>query len=290
MPKVVVVTGGSGKTGRACIRDLLAHGYEVFSVDRVAPGDGSSRFVLADLTDFGQVVGALSMAGSGPGEVAGVLHLAAMLGRVHTDQVTFSNNVTSTYNVFEAASGAGIKNVVYASSDSLLGVPFDEPPVHLPLDEESPPRPWSAYSLSKLLAEEMARQFCRWDASMKMVGLRFSNIMEPKDYARFPSFQEDARRRKWNLWGYVDSRDAAQSVRKALEAPIAGAEVFGIAAAETVMARTDAELLAEVFPRVPVRRELGPNETLHSIEKARRVLGYQPEHSWRNRSDHAQSA
>jgi nucleoside-diphosphate-sugar epimerase len=105
--------------------------------------------------------------------------------------------------------------------------------------------------------------------------------MEPADYARFADFQDDPRLRKWNLWGYIDARDAAQAIRKALEAPITGAEVFIIANADTVMRRPNAELLAELFPTVPLTAGVGPNETLLSIAKARRVLGYQPQYSWR---------
>jgi len=71
----------------------------------------------------------------------------------------------------------------------------------------------------------MAKQFCRWNPALKLIGLRFSNIMEPADYAHFAAFQDDATRRKWNLWGYIDARDAAQAIRKALEAPLTGAEV-----------------------------------------------------------------
>ena len=222
----IVVTGGSGKAGRACIKDLQAHGYEVLNVDRAAPEGTPRPFMLADLTDYGQVVGVLSGAGLGSQEVAGVVHLAALRVRVYSDQVTFFNNVVSTYNVFQAARLLGIRNVVWASSDSVLGVPYDEPPDYVPVDEDSAVRPESDYSLSKLLCEEMAEQLCRWDPTMKIIGLRFSNIMEPHDYARFAAFQNDSHLRKWNLWGYVDVRDAAQAIRKALEAPIKGAEVF----------------------------------------------------------------
>jgi nucleoside-diphosphate-sugar epimerase len=284
----IVVTGGSGKAGRACVKDLLAHGYEVFNVDRVAPAEKACPFILADLADFGQAIEALSSVDFGPHGVDGIVHLAAIpTPMLYTNSVTFANNTLSTYNVFEAARRLGIKNIVWASSETVLGLPFDVPPVYLPIDEEAPPRPESAYSLSKLLGEEMAKQFCRWDASLKIVGLRFSNIMEPKDYARFAGFDSDSEERKWNLWGYIDARDAAQAVRRALEAPIRGAEVFIIANAETVMLRSDSDLLAEVFPGVSVRkRDLGQNETLLSIEKAKRLLGYQPEHSWRNPADH----
>jgi nucleoside-diphosphate-sugar epimerase len=105
--------------------------------------------------------------------------------------------------------------------------------------------------------------------------------MEPADYERFPSFDGDPMLRKWNLWGYIDARDGAQAVRLALEHDATGMEVFIIANADTVMSRSSADLAAEVFPAVPVRKSLGTNETLLSIDKARRVLGYEPRHSWR---------
>jgi nucleoside-diphosphate-sugar epimerase len=172
--------------------------------------------------------------------------------------------------------------VVWASSETVLGLPFDTPPPYVPIDEEYPGRPESAYSLSKLVGEEMAKQFCRWDPELKIIGLRFSNIMEPEDYARFAGFQDDSRKRKWNFWGYIDARDAAQAVRLALEAKIKGAEVFIIANADSVMRRDNQSLLKEVFPNVPHKRSFGPNETLLAIDKARAVLGYKPSHSWRD--------
>jgi nucleoside-diphosphate-sugar epimerase len=105
--------------------------------------------------------------------------------------------------------------------------------------------------------------------------------MEPPDYDRFPSFDADARLRKWNLWGYIDARDGAQAVRRALDYDATGADVFIIANADTVMTRSNASLVAEVFPDVEVRRDLGENDTLLAIDKARRLLGYEPQHNWR---------
>src|SRR5580704_10926505 len=203
----IVVTGGSGKAGRACVKDLLAHGYDVFNVDQVAPAEKLCPFILADLADFGQAIEALSSVDFGPHDVAGVVHLAAIPTPMrYTNSATFANNILSTYNVFEAARRLGIKNIVWASSETVLGLPFDNPPPYVPVDEEYPGRPESAYSLSKLLGEEMAKQFCRWDPAMKILGLRFSNIMEPHDYARFAGFDADAKIRKWNLWAYIDAR------------------------------------------------------------------------------------
>ena len=281
-----MVTGGSGKAGRACVKDLIAHGYQVFNVDSVVPAEEVCPFIVADLADFGETLDALSSVDTGIyGKAAlnafdAIVHLAAIPApRRFTDPVTFRNNTLSTYNVFEASRRLGIKNIVWASSETVLGLPFETPPPYVPVDEECA-RPESAYSLSKLLSEEMARQFCRWDPDMKIIGLRFSNVMEPHDYAAFPDFEKDPHFRKWNLWSYIDARDAAQAIRRALEAPFKGADVFVIANSDTVMSRPTSELLTEIFPNVPLKKKLAPNETLLSIDKAKRVLGYEPQHSW----------
>jgi nucleoside-diphosphate-sugar epimerase len=278
----VVVTGGSGKVGRACVADLLAHGYEVVNVDAVPPAVENCPFVQADLSDFGQALEVVSEVDDRLRDIDALVHLAAIPAPgKNPNAIIFKVNTLSTYNVFEAARRVGIRNVVWASSETVLGIPFDTPPPYAPVDEEYVGRPESAYSLSKLLGEEMAKQFCRWDPELKIIGLRFSNVMEPADYERFPSFDGDASLRKWNLWAYIDARDAAQAIRKSIEAPIKGAEVFIIANADTVMSRASAELMAEVFPAVPLKDNLGGNETLLSIARARRLLGYDPQHGWR---------
>lgn len=279
----VAVTGGSGKLGRAVVADLLAHGYDVVNLDIQPPRDPAGEFTRIDFTDFGQTAESLAGIDARYERVDAVVHLAAIPGPGMTgNAATFANNIVSTYHVFAAARRAGIRNVVWASSETVLGLPFDTPPPYLPVDEEVPLRPETTYSLVKDLEEEMARQFCRWEPGLKMIGLRFSNVMEPFDYAAFPGFDADPSLRKWNLWSYIDARDGAQAVRLAVEHEATGMDVFIIANADTVMSRATADLVAEVFPDVSVRRPLRGNETLLSIEKARRVLGYVPAHSWRD--------
>ena len=284
----VAVTGAAGKLGRAVVRHLAESGWQVLSLDRARPPGAPGEFLTVDLTDYGQVVEALTGGVDEHAPVDAVVHLAAVPAPgLQPNAATFANNAPATYNVFAAARAAGIRNVVWASSETVLGLPFDTPPPYVPVDEEYRPRPESTYSLVKSLEEEMAHHFCRWDPRLKMIGLRFSNVMDPEDYAQFPAFDRDPHLRKWNLWGYIDARDGAQAVRRALEHAAPGMDVFVIANADTVMSRSSADLVAEVFPEVEVRRALGEHETLLGIDKARRVLGYEPEHSWR---DHASPA
>ncbi|GGK81408.1 NAD-dependent epimerase/dehydratase family protein [Mangrovihabitans endophyticus] len=275
----IAVTGGTGKLGRAVVAGLTEDGDEVINLDAAAQRPD----IRVDLTDYGQTIEALTAIDDRYDHIDAVVHLAAIPAPgIMANAATFHNNIIATYNVFAAAKAAGITNVVWASSETVLGLPFDTPPPYLPVDEEYPGRPESRYSLAKHLEETMAAQFCRWNPRLKMIGLRFSNVMDPQDYAEFPSFDADPARRKWNLWGYIDARDGAQAVRKALDHQGTGMEIFVIANADTVMSRSSASLAAEVYPGVEVRKELGEHETLLSIDKAKRILGYEPRHSWRH--------
>ncbi|GMA23573.1 UDP-glucose 4-epimerase [Luteimicrobium album] len=287
----VVVTGSSGKLGQAVVTDLAEHGYDVVTVDQVSPPPGQpGQFTRADLTDLGQVVELLTGVDDRYSGVDAVVHLAAIPAPgLRTSGATFHNNVPSTFDVFQAAKIAGVKKVVWASSETVLGLPFDVPPPYVPVDEAYAVLPNSTYSLGKAVEEEMARHFARWDPELSIIGLRFSNVMALADYAEFPSWQNDAKRRRWNLWGYIDARDGAQAVRLAVETEVKGFEAFVIANADTVMERPSADLVAEEFPGVEVRCPLEGTETLLSIDKARRLLGFEPQHSWRDAVGHASS-
>ncbi len=277
----VAVTGGSGKLGRHVVRRLANDGHQVLNLDRA--GERNPGLVVVDLRNYGQVVDVMLGLDDRHGGFDAVVHLGAVPAPgIIPDAATFENNMLATYNVFQAARRAGIKKVVYASSETVLGLPFDVDPPYIPVDEEYPARPESTYSLVKHLEEQMAVELTRWDPELSISGLRFSNVMDPEDYDRFPAFEADATLRKWNLWSYIDGRDGAQAVVRALENAGPGFEAYIIANADTVMSRPSAELAAEVFPDVKVTKNLGEHETMLSIDKARRLLGFEPEYSWRN--------
>jgi nucleoside-diphosphate-sugar epimerase len=277
----IALTGGSGKLGRTVLERLRSEGHEVLNLDR--DGTRGAGFLRIDLTDYGQVLDVFSGVDDQATGFDAVVHLGAIPAPgIVPDVATFHNNMLSTYNVFQAARRAGIRRIVYASSETVLGLPFDTDPPYIPVDEEYPARPESTYSLVKHLEEQMAIELVRWDPLLSITALRFSNVMDPDDYAGFDAFQGDATLRKWNLWGYIDGRDGAQAVLKALQSAPPGFDRFIIAAADTVMRRPSAELAAEVFPHVRVTRAVPGTDTLLSIDKARRLLGFSPEHSWQD--------
>jgi len=276
----IALTGSTGKLGSVVLRELRDAGHDVVGLDIV--GAREPGFVQVDLTDYGQVVDALGGVDRTE-RFDAVVHLGAVPAPgIRTDVATFHNNMTSTFNVFWAAVRLGIRRIVYASSETVLGLPFDVPPPYIPVDEDYAARPESVYSIVKVLEEQLATELVRWHPDLSITALRFSNVMVPEDYAEFPSFDADAQLRKWNLWGYIDARDGAQAIERALDVAPPGFDRFIIAAADTVMSRSNAELVGEVFPEVPISAEFGEHDTLLSIHKARRLLGFSPQHSWRD--------
>src|SRR6478735_2659582 len=277
----IALTGANGKLGSVVERELRERGHDVVALDIAGPRrDGFTRL---DLTDYGAVVDALSAIDERHRGLDGVVHLGAIPPPgLETDIATFQNNLLATFHVIQAARRAGIRRSGTASSETVLGLPFAIDPPYAPVDEQYDTRPESVYSLTKHLEEELARKVVRWDPELSITALRFSNVMVPEDYAGFAAFQDDPASRTWNLWGYIDARDGAQAIDLALEAGRPGFDRFIIAAADTVMERSSASLMAEYFPDVVVRRELGEHETLLGIDHAREVLGYAPEYSWRS--------
>lgn len=282
----VAVTGGTGSwdrgLGPVVIAALEAKGHDVTNLDRAVPG-GIERhgFIKVDLTDYGQTFAALH------GHDA-VIQLAAN-GEPDWDHVSgaarFHVNTMIAYNVFQAACFLGMKKVVWASSETVLGFPFTIPPSVLPTNDEDPPIPTSSYGISKAVTEDLARHMNR-RYGVPFVGLRFSNIFydmpgHTTGYDRIPKFWDDLHSKKFDLWAYVDARDTADACVQALESDIAGAEVMTIGAVDTVMRQTNQELIDACFPGCKLLPGTGPHDSLISIDAARRLIGYDPKWTWR---------
>jgi nucleoside-diphosphate-sugar epimerase len=290
--KRIMFTGGSGKAGRHVVKHLVDHGHQVLNIDAKPLADSRVRTVLADITDSGQVFNALSGymglhefdPSLRPQPVDAVVHFAA-IPRIMLvpDNEVFRINALGTYNVIEAAVTLGIRKIVIASSETTYGVVFaNEPrdPAYLPLDEEYDVDPMDSYALSKVVNERTARAFAL-RSGFDIYALRIGNVIEPDEYELFPRWFADPGFRKRIAWSYIDARDLGQITRLAVEKDGLGFEVFNAANDETSSDLPNSELLKRFYPNVPVKRELGEFETLLSNRKARDVLGFRPEHSWR---------
>ncbi|KAJ3339530.1 hypothetical protein HDU93_008061 [Gonapodya sp. JEL0774] len=288
----IAVTGGSGKLGRVVVNSLALKGHKVINLDLYRPTGAppvhpNVRFVKTDVTDFGQTVAGLAWVdGAVSQPVDAVVHLAAIPAPgITTNAVVFQMNMVSTHNVFEACRFLRIKNIVWASSETVLGIPMAHPSTLqslVPVDE-SVSLPQSSYSMSKYLGEKMAEQYARWDPELKVFGLRFSNVMAVEDYEQFESWQSNPGSRSWNLWAYIDARDAAEAVLLALLSPLKGADVFTIANPDSVTRTPNSQLLAQFAPGTKMKAGTGEHDSLLSIEKAKRVLGYKPASRWRGK-------
>lgn len=274
----IAVTGSTGKLGSATVELLRAEGHEVLGLDLAgAPGPGFTR---VDFTDYGQTLDALLGVTARHSGLDALVHLAAIpVNGIVPDATTFHNNMTVSFNVMFGAVRAGIRTVVYASSITAMGFPFDEDPPALPLDENVSAAN-NTYGLGKVLEEAMAGQLVRWDRELSITALRYTNVVAPGEYGTFARAGEADYRRDL-IGSYVDARDGALAVSLALQHAAPGFETYNVAASDTGLSIPTAELAAAWFPNVHLG-DVAEFGTLMSIDKARARLGFEPQHLWRD--------
>jgi nucleoside-diphosphate-sugar epimerase len=290
--KRVVFTGGSGKAGRHAVPHLVKAGYAVLNVDMKALDGLGVPTLIADLTDSGQAFNALSThftfagyeEGKAPRAPDAVVHFAAIPRvLIEPDNVTFSANVMSTYNVIEAAMKLGVRKVIIASSETTYGVCFaegDKDFHSFPLEEDYDVDPMDSYGLSKVCNEKTARAFAmRYRADI--YALRIGNVIEPHEYEPFKRYAANPPLRKRNAWSYIDARDLGEIVRLCLEKDGLGFQVFNATNDTITLNEPTEKALARLGPKTPVTRKMGEFEAPLSNRKIREVLGFKEAHDWR---------
>jgi len=278
--KKVVVTGGSGRLGQFVIRDLLANGYQVLSLDRVAPREKLCASWLADLRHCGDLFEALKAA-------YGIIHLGAYQApNLAPDAETLSNNVSATYNVLRAATDMGVKKVVIASSTAAFGFIYATKlwaPDYLPLDENHPSKPQDSYGLSKVLGEQIADSIVTLHKDMTISSLRFPGVNFDLSYESFRERWRNPRSRASGFWTYIDARDAATTCRLALEAKFKGHQVFIASAPKNCMIQPTLELVKKYLPKgAKIKKAAGTHWSCVDSAKAWRMLGFKPQHVWQD--------
>ncbi|ETX16215.1 dehydratase [Roseivivax halodurans JCM 10272] len=290
----ILFTGGSGKAGRHVVPYLRDLGHTIVNADLHPLGERDVDDLKVDLTDSGQVWGALTQHGSIPelddpeasDRFDAVVHFAAVPRILITsDGETYRTNVMATYNVIEAAVKLGIRKVIFASSETTYGICFakgEKRPDYIPVDEEHPVVPHDSYAMSKVANEVTARSF-QARSGVDIYGLRINNVIEPHEYkSDFPTYLQHPEMRRRNIFAYIDARDLGHMVECCLNTDGLGFEVFNVANRDTSVGVTSQEIAETFYPDVPKTREMDEFETFYSIEKAQRLLGFDPKHSWRD--------
>ena len=289
----VLFTGGAGKAGRHAVAYLLGQGHRVLNVDLRPldlPGVDNR---LADITDLGQMHDVMTSyagfdelePGTGLRPFDAVVHFAAVPRiLLRTDAECYRVNTLGTYNVIDAALRAGIRKIVFASSETTYGVCFADGlrrPDYIPVDEDHPTLPEDSYAMSKVVNEVTARSFQRRSGA-DIYGLRINNVIEPEDYARdFPAYLADPDLRRRNLFGYIDARDLGQMVDRCLAVDGLGYQVFNVANDDPSVDLPTDEIVARYYAGLPIQTPLGPRDSPYSNAKAKRLLGFAPRHGWR---------
>lgn len=274
----VAVTGGSGVVGRYTIRELIQRGSEVLNIDRRPPKDDLCKFLAVDLTDHDAVT--RSLAG-----FDAVIHLAAHpspFGR--QPHLIYTENTVSNYNVLDASAALGIRKVCLASSVNAIGMSYSRNPFYdyLPVDEVHPGRPEDCYSVSKWCCELQADACARLHPGMTISSMRYHWVTEPeKHYAGLAAMDPNEERDRNGLWSYIDIRDVVRANVSAIEASWTGHERFFITANDTHSKLASMELVQRFKPDLPLRTPLPGHNALISNAKAKRLLRWEPEHSWR---------
>jgi UDP-glucose 4-epimerase len=292
----VLVTGGSGRLGRSVVTGLSDAGYDVVSVDRAPASDGvfpaGVRQEPVDLLAAGEARRVLEKH-----QPDAVIHLAAIAVPFSApEDVILQTNTQLAFQVMGAATDLGIGRIITASSPTVLGYgsPAGWVPEAFPLDEETTPKPWHAYGLSKLVAEQTMRMFAAAQGDrLRYAAFRPCYVISPEEWAGAPTQQghtvverlDDPALSAPAVFNYVDARDVADFLDVLLQSMdrIPNGETFFVGAADA-LAR---EPLSELIPRyLPAAGALAGNLTgsrpAFSIDKARRLLGWEPKRSWRS--------
>ncbi len=289
----IFFTGGSGKAGRHAIAHLVERGYTVTNADLAPPNMPGVADLRVDLTDAGHVFNALHAfargeeqeAGTGTPRYDAIVHFAAVPSlMLRPDNETYQVNVSSTYNILDAAAKLGIRKVIFASSETTYGICFYDgvkKPAYIPIDEEHPTVPQDSYAMSKIVNEVTARSF-QERTGFDIYGLRINNVIEPHEYAtKFPPFMKDPELRRRNIFAYIDARDLGHMVDRCLQTDGLGYEVFNVSNDDMSVSLTSDEVIARFYQGVEKRRVMGRNETFFANDKAKRMVGFAPKHSWR---------
>lgn len=278
---LIAVTGASGFLGRQVVDELLTNGHAVRGLDSQgrSPVPERSEQQIVDLRDADAAHAALV-------GCDGIVHLAGYprVGVLPPEEV-FTTNTAITFSVVQAALDLGIGTLAYVSSVSVVGYPFFTQPItpeSFPIDETANSIPQDAYGLSKSVGEQIIdAAVAQAGGAFAAVSLRMPWLQSPSSFWHdIPLSEADGSDAK-NLFAYLDTRDAATAIACVFAHARRGHVRVFVAAEDTFSTRPTADLIAEYFPGVPVRKALPGTQSLIASSAARETLDWTPRWSWR---------
>lgn len=288
----VAITGGNGTIGSAIIEHLVEHGYRTANVARGNRREEvSDAYVTTDLLDAGETYGAIAKT-----DADAVIHMGTIPDPYgNPDFRVYESNVMSAAHVLEAADSLGLDAVCLPSSINAIGSEHQERTAdvrHLPVDEAHPRTPDDPYGIAKHAMEVTADGFGRRPSTdLTIASLRFPWVTtdgEMREHFVDADRSLDAladvhpATGREVLFSYLAVADAARIARKAVEADFDGHETFWAVAGDTTAAAPTADVADAFYPDASVKRELSGHDGLVDVSKAERLLGWEPERSWRD--------
>ena len=278
----IAVTGSSGRIGLCVYHNLVSAGHEVIGLDVLPARPDVKRSFRVDLTNSGEIYGAF-----GQFKAEAVIHMGAWANPGHVpDQDTYRDNVTGTFNLFQACADLGIKRVVSASSAQVYGF-RNYAPDYARIDESHPLHPLNCYAESKIAGESAAEYFSS-NYGLSIASFRFMGVRLPSQIGEdIEKIKQDPASGRWLMWTRTDARDAAEACRLAVEADELETGPYNITGARVVL-KTDARDLVQTHfgGEVGIRDDLEGTVSPLSCERARAAFGYEPRYVWTETDRH----
>lgn len=294
--RTILVTGAAGLLGRFVVRDLLKHGHVVRGLDR-RRGDANIEWHIGDVASPELVADAAA-------GVDAIMHIAAIPNIWSGDGQTIMRvNLLGTYTVLEAAEAAGVKRVVFCSSDSVAGYTVREGkmlvPHYAPLDLDHPLLATDPYAVSKVAGENLVRAYALRGMSAvalrtvfvaypEMAGEIVARAKDPDNY-RGPMVGGPSSAGGGPLHHHIDPRDLARAFRLALELkmPPGAFERFYLSAQVTLSPEPTLDRLRRLHGdsidiRVPEVYARQPFAPLYDLTHAADRLGFIAEYDQRH--------
>ena len=287
--KKVVVTGGAGRVGLYVVRQLMKSMHVVVA-DLIAPQNLDVEYIQANVMNLDEVRHAVQGADA-------VVHLAALdFDWKAAPEKYIDVNVRGTWHVLQACQENGIEKVVLCSSISASGLSEMRPnwvPEFLPVDETHSNKPVQAYSVSKILMEQMAQSFVDGNPNMDVICLRPLAVVLKETLAEYIEFV-DAEDRNW-LFYYVTAEDVATAFEAAVNIDGLRFGAFYLSADDTSHPEDTLKWYQNKIGKLPQINDpklyqLNPRASIFSSQHAKQILGWQPTSDFKQLRELHQSA